>query len=219
MGRAPGRGAALSPGALERINERRSRAQQRSKGTLKRVLLLGVPVLLAVLGFFAYRYYLVRSTIADVRRIVASARNHNAATEEALEEAIAWNMDGYSKGYPAGLLSRLDRSAQIAMALGSVLEKGGRAASALDPTVLPDIDLPDFEAGASVERGVIARDGLTLVSLIRRQCNAIEDRLGVCDAKLGECLLAGDLVMLRGAYRLTDRWEALETELAAAAAK
>jgi hypothetical protein len=77
---------------------------------------------------------------------------------------------------------------------------------------LPEVDLSSFDAASSTERGVIARDGLTLVALIRRQCNAIDDRLGVSEMNMGECLLAGDLVMLRGAHRLIDRWEAIEAD-------
>ena len=195
----------MSPGTLDRLRERQNRARARSKGWGRRVVLMSVPILLLVLGFFGYRYYVIHTTIAEVRRIVAAARAYNGPSEEALEVAIAWNSDGYSKGYPTALLSRLAHSAQIALALGTVLEEGGRPANAADPTTLPKIDLQSFDAGVSTERGLISRDGLVLVALINRQCDAIEDRVGVCEKSFGECLLAGDLVMLRGARGLGRR--------------
>jgi hypothetical protein len=196
----------LSPGALDRLREKRGREQARAGKTRVRVALMGIPILLLVVGFFAYRYYIVHTTIAELRRIVAEARDYNAPTKVALERAFATKADGC----PAELLSRLGHSSQIAQALGSVLEKEGRPPSRSSPTALPDIDLRRFDAEASSQNGYIWRDGTVITSLIARQCDSIEDRLNTSEAFVAECVLAGDIVLLRGARGLVERWDLLE---------
>lgn len=202
----------MSPGMLERINEKRSREEARAGKARMRVVLLGVPLLLFVIGFFVYRYYVIHTTIAEVRRIVAEARAYNEPTEIESEKAIAWNSDGYAAGYPAELLAHLEHSAQIAKVLGSVLEKEGRPQSVSSPTVLPDIGLLLFDAETSTDEGHISRDAIVITSLITRQCDAIEDRLNVSEQSFGECLLAGDIVLLRDARGLIERWDLLQAE-------